>query len=85
MYRTSRNELGYIYIYICYITTNVLQTYISGEIKEVLFVDEINFKKNIKQFKNDKGESVRKDAKFDKQYLEGKYSADSYFRKIVAW
>lgn len=81
MYRTSRNELGYI----CYITTNALQTYISGEIKEVLFVDEINLKKNIKQFKNDKGESVRKDAKFDKQYLEGKHSADSYFRKIVAW
>ena len=24
----------------------------------------------------DKGESVRKDAKFDKQYLEGKYGAD---------
>lgn len=27
------------------------------------------------EFKNDKGESVRKDAKFDKQYLEGKYGA----------
>ena len=30
------------------------------------------------EFKNDKGESVRKDAKFDKQYLEGKYGADPY-------
>ena len=28
------------------------------------------------EFKNEKGESVRKDAKFDKQYLEGKYGAD---------
>ena len=33
------------------------------------------------EFKNDKGESVRKDAKFDKQYLEGKYGADPYLRK----
>ena len=27
------------------------------------------------EFKNGKGESVRKDAKYDKQYLEGKYGA----------
>ncbi len=32
-------------------------------------------------FKNEKGESVRKDVKFDKQYLEGKYGADPYLRK----
>ena len=37
------------------------------------------------EFKNDKGESVRKDAKFDKQYLEGKYGADPYLRKIIDW
>ncbi len=37
------------------------------------------------EFKNDKGESVRKDAKFDKQYLEGKYGADPYLKKIVDW
>lgn len=37
------------------------------------------------EFKNKKGESVRKDAKFDKQYLEGKYGADPYFRKIIDW
>ena len=36
-------------------------------------------------FKNDKGESVRKDAKFDKQYLEGKYGADPYLRRIIDW
>ena len=37
------------------------------------------------EFKNGKGESVRKDAKFNKQYLEGKYGADPYLRKIIAW
>lgn len=37
------------------------------------------------EFKNDKGESVRKDAKFDKQYLEGKYGAEPYLRKIIDW
>lgn len=37
------------------------------------------------EFKNEKGESVRKDARFDKQYLEGKYGADPYLRKIIDW
>ncbi len=37
------------------------------------------------EFKNAKGESVRKDAKFDKQYLEGKYGADPYLKKIIDW
>ena len=37
------------------------------------------------EFKNVKGQSVRKDAKFDKQYLEGKYGADPYLRRIVDW
>ena len=37
------------------------------------------------EFKNEKGESVRKDAKFDKQYLEGKYGADPYLRRIIDW
>ena len=37
------------------------------------------------EFKNKNGESVRKDAKFDKQYLEGKYGADSYLKKIIDW
>lgn len=37
------------------------------------------------EFKTAKGESVRKDAKFDKQYLEGKYGADPYLRKIIDW
>ena len=37
------------------------------------------------EFKNDKGESVRKDAKYDKQYLEEKYGADPYLQKIIDW
>ncbi len=37
------------------------------------------------EFKSDKGESVRKDAKYDKQYLEGKYGADPYLKTIIDW
>lgn len=33
------------------------------------------------EFKNEKGESVRK----DKQYLEGKYGAVPYLRKLIDW
>ena len=44
-----------------------------------------NEDKTLLEFKNEKGESVRKDAKFDKQYLEGKYGADPYLRRIIDW
>ena len=37
------------------------------------------------EFKTGNGEVVRKDAKYDKQYLEGKYGADPYLRKIIDW
>lgn len=37
------------------------------------------------EFKNEKGESVRKDAKYHKQYLEGKYGADPYLKRIIDW
>ena len=37
------------------------------------------------EFKTTSGESVRKDAKFDKQYLEGRYGADPYLKKIINW
>lgn len=37
------------------------------------------------EFKNEKCTSVRKDAKFDKQYLEGRYGADPYLRTIIDW
>lgn len=37
------------------------------------------------EFKNKKGESVRMDAKYDKQCLEGKYGADPYLKKIIDW
>ncbi len=37
------------------------------------------------EFKTGNGEAVRKDAKYDKQYLEGKYGADPYLRRIIDW
>ncbi len=37
------------------------------------------------EFKNKKGESIRMDAKYDKQYLEGKYGADPYLKTIIDW
>lgn len=37
------------------------------------------------EFKNTDGKSVRKDATFDKQYLEGKYGADPYLKNIIDW
>ncbi len=37
------------------------------------------------EFKNPDGSSIRKDAKYDKQYLEGRYGADPYLRKIIDW
>ena len=56
---------------------------------EICFVAKGNHQNSklysLVEFKNEKGESVRKDAKFDKQYLEGKYGADPYLRKIIDW
>ncbi len=37
------------------------------------------------EFKDESGEAVRKDAKFDKQYLEGRYGADPYLRRLIHW
>ena len=37
------------------------------------------------ELKTGNGEVVRKDAKYDKQYLEGKYGADPYLRRIIDW
>ena len=56
---------------------------------EIWFVakgkDENSKLYSLVEFKNEKGESVRKDAKFDKQYLEGKYGADPYLKRIIDW
>ena len=56
---------------------------------EIWFVAKDNVQNSklysLVEFKNEKGESVRKDAKFDKQYLEGKYGADPYLRRIIDW
>lgn len=56
---------------------------------EIWFVAKGN-KQNSKlyslvEFKDVQGKSVRKDARFDKQYLEGKYGADPYLKRIVNW
>jgi len=37
------------------------------------------------EFKNDDGKTERKDARYDKRYLEGRYGADPYFRRIIDW
>ena len=37
------------------------------------------------EFKDSDGKQVRKDASFNKQYLEGKYGADPYLKKIINW
>jgi len=36
-------------------------------------------------FKNEEGKTVRKDEKYNKRYLEGRYGADPYLRKIINW
>ncbi len=55
---------------------------------EIWFVAKGNEQKSILyslvEFKTNKG-SIRKDATFDKQYLEGKYGADPYLQRIVNW
>ena len=35
--------------------------------------------------RDEKGQLIRKDAAFGKQYLEGRYGADPYFRKMLNW
>ena len=37
------------------------------------------------EFKDKDGTTIRKDAKYEKQYLEGRYGADPYLRKIIDW
>lgn len=72
-------------------TSHDLSTMNSGVFRrdEIWFVAKGNAQNSklysLVEFKNEKGESVRKDAKFDKQYLEGKYGADPYLRKIIDW
>lgn len=37
------------------------------------------------EIKTNNGKSVRKDARYDKQYIEGKYGADPYLKRIIDW
>jgi len=56
---------------------------------EIWFVEKGNEQNSklysLVEFKNPDGSSVRKDAKFDKQYLEGKYGANPYLKKLIDW
>ncbi|MCK4259529.1 MAG: AAA family ATPase [Halanaerobiales bacterium] len=37
------------------------------------------------ELRDEKGELIRKNARFDKQYFEGRYGADPYFQSIINW
>lgn len=37
------------------------------------------------EFRLDDGRNERKDARYDKRYLEGRYGADPYLRRIIDW
>lgn len=56
---------------------------------EIWFVakgkEQNSFMYSLVEFKNEKGVSVRKDEAYNKRYLEGKYGADPYFRRIINW
>ncbi len=36
-------------------------------------------------FKNEKGQDLQKNEAYGKQYIEGRYGADPYIRKILDW
>ena len=40
---------------------------------------------SLSDFKDDEGKAVRKDEAYGKRYLEGKYGADPYLKKIIEW
>lgn len=40
---------------------------------------------SLDEIKHSNGKSVRKDEKYDKRYLAGRYGADPYLRKIIDW
>lgn len=40
---------------------------------------------SLAEIKDDGGKSIRKDATFGKQYLEGRYGADPYLRRCLDW
>lgn len=56
---------------------------------EIWFVakgnDERSNLYSLVEIKQSDGTSVRKDAKYSKQYLEGRYGADPYLQKIIHW
>lgn len=56
---------------------------------EIWFVakgaDQASNMVSLVEFKNQDGKTERKDARYDKRYLEGRYGADPYLKKIIHW
>lgn len=48
-------------------------------------IDEETQVYSLVEFKGDNGHGVRKDASYNKQYMEGRYGADPFLCKLVEW
>lgn len=48
-------------------------------------VDEESQLYALSDFRGENGEKTRKDAAFSKQYMEGRYGADPFFKKMIEW
>ena len=40
---------------------------------------------SLSDFRGENGEKPRKDASYSKQYMEGRYGADPFFKKMEGW
>lgn len=50
-----------------------------------LNIDNASILYSLSTFKKENGEKPRNDEKYSKQYLEGRYGADPYLRRILDW
>lgn len=48
-------------------------------------IDEESQLYALSDFRGENGEKARKDASFSKQYMEGRYGADPFFKKLIDW
>lgn len=48
-------------------------------------IDEETQLYSLAEFKDEKGNSVRNDASFSKQYMEGRFGADPFVQKLIQW
>ena len=62
------------------------ETFRRDEIWFIAKGDDLSSKMySLVEFKRDDGSTERKDAKFSKRYLEGRYGADPYLKRIINW